>query len=309
MGLVGAHVPDASACEPLPPPTLPEPCVNVRVYVPGSTFPLNLADTGVSVWTESYDGTGYAMLPHDPALTVVVARATDGGFEIVPHTRDALRVLITDPVPGTYVIASAAQTCDAEPASFTEGSVRATFELTDEVPLPDELGAVAWLGRTLGPEVVYLGQDGECRDVTRIDWITHNRFELSLSDASAPWADALRFGIEIDGEQVHGFGEHEFVDPRTVAFDYAVTCPAGDEISPGKHTLRFLGKVDGTVIASAPVDFTFSCRGAGASGSWSPGVGSAGGCSVRTTGTAGPSGALALMVLLVLGASRARSRL
>jgi len=305
----------ASACS--PPIVYPsEPCDVVNVWIPGVRFPVNLADTDVRVMLQSYDGITYSQQPFDPALALTVARETDdGGFEVVDYTlgtmdgllTDARLLQITDPVPGRYLVASPDNTCEGEPVPFTDGTLLAEFDLTEEVELPAELGVATWLGQTVANEMVYLGQGADCSSVTEEHRIARSRFRLELSDQAWPWSEALRFGIEIDGEQAIGFGIGEFEEPGVLVFEHELTCPAGNaELSPGTHTLRFLGQVDSTIIASSAVDFEHTCDPSGSSHGAGNDSGTDGGCS--TARGSRNAGWLLTAPLLLLAALRGRRR-
>jgi hypothetical protein len=229
---------------------------------------MNLADTHVrvSLWTSN----GFARTPEPDAFNdpvdLSVARVTEVGFESVDYTLGTTENLvpgarllqIVDPVPGEYVVASAEHTCEADPAPFAEGLIVGTFELTEQVPPPTNAGTATWLGQTIGPDTQYLGMDADCSDVWSDQPIVRSRFRLDFSEEAFPWAQALDLALEIDGVTV-GAHPPEFIEPGAIVRQYVTTCDDTNRISDGPHTLRFVGLIEGTPVASSSVDFTFDC--------------------------------------------------
>ncbi len=277
----------------------------VSVRIPGDAFPINLADTELRVTRDHFDGYSSYQSAFDPPPTLFVARFTDAGYELVDFQLETMTdpstefrtIRITDLVPGRYAIASPDHTCAAEAATFAEGSELAEFELTEEVELPVELGVASWLGQTVADEQISAGVDGECHPVIEEVRMARNRFSLALSEQALPWAQALRYGIEIDGDQAFGFGVGTFDGPGVVTFEHALSCPSA-ELGPGSHTLRFVGRVDDTTVMSSSADFEFDCGASEDTGS------AAGGCSIA----AGSRRDGLLLLVLMAGLSKLRRR-
>jgi MYXO-CTERM domain-containing protein len=264
LGGLALCTPDARACSP-PSPEPSESCLRVSVWVPGARFPLNFTDGQIRIWFDVQEGYPRE-LPVEPTIPdrppeLVVARETREGFEVVGHTFTDDGFQLSDPVAGRYVFASTDQTCPAKPAEFAAGGVVADFELTPAVALPAELGVATFTGRTVPSEEVVVGTAADCSPVIEVDNKPRYHFELELDEQTVPWRDALRIGVEVDGELVYGFGPGNFVGPSTMAFEYRDFCDGGEySLSPGIRELAFVGRLEPDTITVRSSLASFDCE-------------------------------------------------
>jgi MYXO-CTERM domain-containing protein len=264
LGGLALYPPDARACTP-PLPEPREPCLQVRVLLPGARFPVNFADGQIRVEFEVQQGYPRTDLVEltipDRPPELVVARHMPEGLEVVGHTFTDEGFQLSDPVSGRYVFASTDQTCPAEPAEFAAGGVVADFELTPEVALPAELGVATFTGRTVPNEQVVVGTGADCSPIVEIDTEPRYHFELELDEQTLPWRDALRIAVEVDGEVVSGFGSGKFVGPSTMEFEYRDFCDGGEyALSPGIRELTFVARLDPDIVTVRSSPVSFACE-------------------------------------------------
>jgi MYXO-CTERM domain-containing protein len=315
----------AKACSPPYEPPLPE-CDVVRIWTPGKIFPVNL-HTDLAVFREHFDG-NYIEAEEDFVLTedLSIVREVEGGTEPVafalaeggvgapPNVR---QLVLEDPVPGVYHVASVDHFCAGTQSTFSAGVVVASFEMTAEASFPVSLGELT--GGELRHEQVtlHLGIDGDCSEITEEAVVSTLDFSLLLSEEALPWAGALSYAVYVDEELFAGFGSYAVSQAGVLDLDIKQICASENpdlvtaKLADGPHTLQIFARLDNSTdepIASTTLPFEFRCGEPGDVGELSPGVSSKG-CAVAGPDPKEPSGAAVWMVLVAYCAWLRRNRL
>jgi len=288
-------------------------------------FPLNLADE-VRVAAVDQVNSHYPYTEH-PVPDLAVARITNAGFEPVgfslvedPHYHRVVRKLILDdPAPGRYIVASASHTYAGDPSPFDEGTLIAEYEMTRQVDVPTHLGTVEWHGQThpsitVGP----VGDDPSCATVQTEAIMSRNSFSLQLSPEAMPWRRMLAGAIFIDGRRFSSEVPSRADDTGQYSFDIYDLCSGGSaDVAPrrladGPHELKMVALIRtlDVTIESTTATFDFSCPDLSPIDEMDDTSRSSNGCSITAHQTARPTATLlgACLALCALIAVRRRSR-
>lgn len=306
----------AAACsQPYPEPS--EPCRSLQVIAPAEAFPLNLeGELRVALYTR--DEWGSHAPAEDFALDVplTVARRTTDGYEdvaydlvdepdLVPNAR-ALR--LRNPIPGEYVVSWGGESCETTPSPDGRGMLLRALTITEELPLPDELGVASSAGQELLSQTFSLGIDGTCEPITADAVLARNTIEVKLSDLAQPWAPVMQSALYVDGELFRGFAAAS-TESGVLSMTVDHICETDDpnlrdsrpnRLGEGRHEAYVVTRLgDLAEIQSSTTTFEIDCAGGGGGG------GGAGGCSLAG---APPDSDLGWLLLTVGGSCLAIRR-
>ncbi len=266
----------ADACSQPKPDNEDPPCTFVKLWTPSQSFPQNLHG---SIHVGTFDRIRNAQSSHvmfDPAAEITVHRTAADRYELVPFSlvtqpglvTNARQIVISDPVPGQYVVSSPYGTCSADPSPVGAGRLVGTFELEPSVALPTHLGSVTWLGERSEVRVQEV-DDGNCGTIEVTTRTSHSALELQLADGALPWADVIDTSLHVDGTLHHGFSRLVVgADGATARFELTRICRSShpdvigtqDELGPGPHTFKIVGRIENLMeIQSQETSFTLSC--------------------------------------------------
>lgn len=272
--LFGAPTP-GEACGPPPPPFQPM-CTNVLTFSTVARVPLNHAYHPIVTALIEEHGESIAQAEGWTGR-LVLERETDAGWASAEFRLEArsleneYQLVITDPVPGLYVLSSPDDTCDTEIAPSGAGTLVTQFELLPEAEIPTALGAAPAVTSELVSSEVQTGIDGLCEPVlvSVVDQVT--TVDLPLDEVMRPWTDLARFEMLIDGERVNRYSPPPAVgEDLVVSLTYAHRCATSDEsvslgvLDEGVHQVQVRGVIGGSdedlVYLSESVDMIISCE-------------------------------------------------
>jgi hypothetical protein len=265
--------------------------MEVHINTPAPVFPLNLAGE-VRVRTLDFDGAySWEQLEFGLSLPLTVARVTATGYEPVPYSLEERAdllpnmraIVLDDPQPGRYVVASEEHTCDGDPSPTGVGALIGEYEMTAELPVPTTLGAASWLGQSSVSAAIGVGIDGACEEITADALVARNTFTLDVAADVEPWMNVLSIVPLVDGEPHYGVTGSAALSGGTT-FELDEICSSEDPslsqtLADGPHELRFVARTADPSLTFESTSVAFELRCADVGDPATEATDGAGGCS------------------------------